>query len=184
MIDYIGEQGLPTATNTNTHVVSKTFRCTFITGNFETLKHPFCNVAFKSSTPPISNPHRVLLTKADTSSYINPLDPNPAISAHAVFPQSGHIRPEKRPFFQNFPQFFQIRTSKKVLTEHRGAIYQIKASKSPCKTQRRLFRFDRYMCVGKTLNMDSCSKFWGNLQGNLGKSWGNTAYWMEDPQGL
>ena len=29
-----------------------------------------------------------------------PMDPNPAISAHAVFPQSGHIRPEKRPFFQ------------------------------------------------------------------------------------
>ena len=35
--------------------------------------------------------------------YINPLDPNPAISAHAVFPQSDYIRPEKRPFFQNFP---------------------------------------------------------------------------------
>ena len=26
------------------------------------------------------------------------------------------------------------------------------------------------MCVGKTLNMDSCSKFWGNLEG----IWGNT----------
>ena len=25
------------------------------------------------------------------------------------------------------------------------------------------------MCVGKTLNMDSCSKFWGNLEG----IWGN-----------
>ena len=25
------------------------------------------------------------------------------------------------------------------------------------------------MCVGKTLNMDSCSKFWRNLEGN----WGN-----------
>ena len=30
---------------------------------------------------------------------LNPIDPNPAISGHAVFPQSGHIRPEKRPFF-------------------------------------------------------------------------------------
>ena len=25
------------------------------------------------------------------------------------------------------------------------------------------------MCVGNTLNMDSCSKFWGNLEG----IWGN-----------
>ena len=25
------------------------------------------------------------------------------------------------------------------------------------------------MCVGKTLNMDSCSKFWGNIKG----IWGN-----------
>ena len=25
------------------------------------------------------------------------------------------------------------------------------------------------MCAGKTLNMDSCSKFWGNLEG----IWGN-----------
>ena len=25
------------------------------------------------------------------------------------------------------------------------------------------------MCVGKTLNMDSCSKYWGNLEG----IWGN-----------
>ena len=95
----------------------------------------------------------------------NPLDPNPAISAHAVFPQSGHIRPEKRPFFHNFPYFFQFRTSNKILTAHRGPTYQIKASKIPCKTQKKLFCFYKYMCVGKTLNMDSCSKFWGNLEG-------------------
>ena len=100
---------------------------------------------------------------------INPLGPNPAISAHAVFPQSGHIRPEKRPFFPKFSTFFQIRTSKKVLTAHRGPIYQIKASKIASKTQRKLSRFDKYMCVGETLNMVSCSKFWGNLEG----SWGN-----------
>ena len=31
------------------------------------------------------------------SLHFNPIDPNPAISAHAVFPQSGHIRPEKIP---------------------------------------------------------------------------------------
>ena len=29
-----------------------------------------------------------------------PVDPNPAIAARAVFSQSGHSRPEKRPFFQ------------------------------------------------------------------------------------
>ena len=39
---------------------------------------------------------------------LNPIDPNPAISAHVVFPQSGHIRPEKRPFFRNFPHFSKI----------------------------------------------------------------------------
>ena len=44
---------------------------------------------------------------------IIPIDPNPAISAHAVFPQSGHIRPEKRPFFQKFPHFAKGELSKK-----------------------------------------------------------------------
>ena len=38
----------------------------------------------------------------------NPIDPNPAISARVVLPQSGHIRPEKRPFFQRFPHFSKI----------------------------------------------------------------------------
>ena len=38
------------------------------------------------------------------------MDPNPALSAHAVFPQSIHIRPEKQPFFKELPHFFQIRT--------------------------------------------------------------------------
>ena len=44
---------------------------------------------------------------------INPIDPNPAISARVVFPQSGHIRPEKRPFFQNCPHFSKIEPYKK-----------------------------------------------------------------------
>ena len=43
----------------------------------------------------------------------NPIDPNPAISAHVVFPQSGHIRPEKQPFFQDFPHFSKIEPYKK-----------------------------------------------------------------------
>ena len=94
-------------------------------------------------------------------------------------PQSGHIRPcgisPIRPYppgkmavFPRFSTFFQIRTIKKVLTAHRGAIYQIKASKIPFKTQRNLFRFDKYMCVGMTFDVDSCSKFWGNLEGIRG----------------
>ena len=43
----------------------------------------------------------------------NPIDPNPAISARAVFPQSGCIRPEKRQFFQNFPYFTKLEPSQK-----------------------------------------------------------------------
>ena len=43
----------------------------------------------------------------------NPMDPNPAISARMVFPQSGHTRLEKRPFFQNFPHFSKIEAYKK-----------------------------------------------------------------------
>ena len=50
-----------------------------------------------------------------------------------------------------------------------GPIYQIKACQIPCKTQKKLFGFDKYMSVGKTLNMDSCSKLWGILEG----IWGN-----------
>ena len=41
------------------------------------------------------------------------MDPNPAISARVVFPQSGHIRPEKHPFFQSFPHFSKIKPYKK-----------------------------------------------------------------------
>ena len=37
--------------------------------------------------------------------FINPIDPNSATSAHVVFPQSGYIRPEKRPFFKKCPHF-------------------------------------------------------------------------------
>ena len=39
---------------------------------------------------------------------VNPLDPNPSISARVVFPQSGHIRPEKRPFFKKNPDFSKL----------------------------------------------------------------------------
>ena len=64
---------------------------------------------------------------------INPIDPNPAISAHAVFPQSSRF--SKR--------FFQIRTTQNVRTAHRGAIYQIKAYEKPFWMQRESFSFDK-----------------------------------------
>ena len=44
----------------------------------------------------------------EKKSVVTPIDPNPAISAHAVFPQPGHICPEKRPFFQKFPHFSKL----------------------------------------------------------------------------
>ena len=52
----------------------------------------------------------------------NPLDPNPAVAARAVCPQSGRSRPEKRPFFHIFPHFSKIEQSKKVLP-HIGVQY-------------------------------------------------------------
>ena len=95
---------------------------------------------------------------------INPLDPNPAIAACVVFPQSGHSRPEKQPFFHIFPHFSKIEPSQKYY----GPIYQIKAGEMQFQTQRKLFRFDKQVCPGKILNFNINSKFWGNLEGNRG----------------
>ena len=39
--------------------------------------------------------------------YDRYIDPNTAISASAVFPQSGRISPEKRPIFRYFSIFSQ-----------------------------------------------------------------------------
>ena len=43
----------------------------------------------------------------------NPIDPNPAIAACAVFSQSGHSRPEKQLFFHIFPNLSKRVHSKK-----------------------------------------------------------------------
>ena len=128
-------------------------------------------------TPPIEHGvwtrHRQLFLLITTLHGIDafqfPIDPNPAISAHVVFPQSGHIRPEKRPFFQKKSIFFQNRTLQKVLTAYRDATYQIKAHEMSFQTQKKSFCCDRYVCVGKTWNLDTCSKFWGHFVG----IWGN-----------
>ena len=71
--------------------------------------------------------------------HVNPIDPNPAIAARAVFPQSGHSRPEKRPFFHIFPYFSKIEPSKKYLP-HKGVQYiKLKTMKFPFKYKRNYF---------------------------------------------
>ena len=50
-------------------------------------------------------------SKASKSKF--PTDPNPAIDAHAVFPQSGRSRPEKWLFFHIFPHFSKREPSTK-----------------------------------------------------------------------
>ena len=62
---------------------------------------------------------------------LNPLDPNPTVAAHAVFPK-------------------------------------LKPMKFPLKCKRNVFVLIKWVCVGKTLNMVICSKFWGNLEGIWG----------------
>ena len=51
--------------------------------------------------------------------YYSPIDPNPAVATHAVFPQSGRSRLEKRLFFHIFPHFHQMRTLQKLFIAHR-----------------------------------------------------------------
>ena len=67
---------------------------------------------------------------------INPIDPNPAIAAHALFPQSGHSRPEKQLFFDNFPHFSRIKPFKKYLP-HIGVQYiKLNLMKRPVQYKR------------------------------------------------
>ena len=95
-------------------------------------------------------------------SMFNPLDPNLAISAHAVFPPSGHIRPEKQLFFQDFPHFSKLESVKMYYPLTGLQYIKLKPVKFPLNAKE--------MCVGETY-MDSCSKFWGNLE----EIWGNPA---------
>ena len=78
-----------------------------------------------------------------TLTNINRIDPNLAVAARVVFPQSGRSRPEKRPFFLIFSTFFQKRTYQRVSTGYRGPIYQIKGLEMPFQTQKKLFCFDK-----------------------------------------
>ena len=74
---------------------------------------------------------------------------NPAIAARVVHPNPA--------------------VAQKVSTAYRGVTYQIKAHEMSFQTQKKSFCCDRYVCVGKTLKLDTCSKFWGNFEG----IWGN-----------
>ena len=92
------------------------------------------------------------------------IDPNPAIAAHAVFPQSSHSRPEKRPFFYNFP-FFQEGTQKKVFTAYRSPMYQVKGHTMLFRIQNKSFHFDKRLGLVKAFNLNICSKVSGNFEG-------------------
>ena len=98
---------------------------------------------------------------------LNPLDPNPAVAARAVFPQSGHSHPEKRPFFHIFPHFSKKEQSKKYLL-HIGLQYiKLKPMKVHIKCKKNYFILIKtYALV--TLNLGICSKFSGNFMGTLG----------------
>ena len=79
----------------------------------------------------------------------NPIDPNPAVAARAVFPQSGRSRPEKRPFFHIFPHFSKIEPSKKYLP-HIGVQYiKLKVLKCWFRCKRNHFvSIKRYVLAG------------------------------------
>ena len=123
-----------------------------------------------------------------TLPFLNPIDPNPAISAHAVFPQSGHIRPCSispiRPYppgktavFPKISTFFQNGTLKKVLIAYLHPIHQI-AHENLYQMHKKWFSLDKIISrytfefgyVSQILR-----KFWRNFR----KTWGNTAYWMK-----
>ena len=91
--------------------------CVFILNSF--LCQSFLTHLFNGA-----NMCRIIVT------YYNiPTDPNPAISAHVVFPQSGHIRTEKRPFFQDFPHFSKFGPTKTQLPPIRVQYIKLKAMK-------------------------------------------------------
>ena len=63
---------------------------------------------------------------------LNPIDPNPAVAARVVFPQSGRSRPEKRPFFFHiFPHFSKIEPPKKYLPLIGVSYIKLKLMKCP-----------------------------------------------------
>ena len=65
-----------------------------------------------------------------------PIDPNPAIAARVVYPQSGHSRPEKWPFFHIFPHFPKIEPLKTYFP-HIGVQYiKLKLMKYPFMLKR------------------------------------------------
>ena len=75
---------------------------------------------------------------------INPIGPNPAVAARAVFPQSGRSRPEKRPFFHIFPHFSKIEPSKKYLP-HIGVQYiKLKLLKCWFRLKNHIVLINRY----------------------------------------
>ena len=111
-------------------------------------RSPMSHVDFKKWQ--CHNTHYISLSQ---TCPVNPIDPNPAVAARAVLPQSGRSRPEKRQFFHIFPHFSKIEPFKKYLP-HTGVQYiKLKLMKCP-------FQYKRNQ-VGSTLNLDTSSTFWG-----------------------
>ena len=75
-------------------------------------------------------------TQFDTATWLyHPIEPNPAVAARAVFAKS--------------------KPSKKYSPHIGHPIYQIKADEMPFPRLKKLFRFDKKVCVGRTLNSDN-----------------------------
>ena len=83
-------------------------------------------------------------------------------------PQSGHIRPCCISPIRPYPPGKTAVFPKKVLIAHRGPIYKIKADEMPFPRQKTLFRFDKCVCIGRTLNSDISSTFSGISEGIRG----------------
>ena len=90
------------------------------------------------------------------------MDPNPAIFAHAVFPQFGHIRPEKTAVFPKISTFFQIRTHLNLRTAHRRPMYRIKVNGNPYQMQKTC-DFNKCLGLSDPLNFDISQKYQGTF---------------------
>ena len=99
---------------------------------------PFCLVPNPMFRPQEKKSARCCRFESLSNSVFIPIDPNPAISAHAVFPQSGHIRPEKRPFFQKFPHFSKIKPYKRYETLIGFQYIKLKLTEIPIKCKRNI----------------------------------------------
>ena len=89
--------------------------------------------------------------------------PNPALSAR------------KNDWFSHIFPRFPSRTHQQVFTAYLRSIYQVKADKMIYSIKKELGRYYIFLHLWITLTLYTFPKF----DGKLGKSWGDTACWME-----